>query len=134
MLVGIIPGPHEPSLDINSFIGPLVSELNTLWDGKEMDVCGYSSKQTIRCALLSAACDLPAGRKLCGFLSFFGCSKCWKEFPGEIGNTDFSGFDKKSQPRTVEQHKNTSSKLLQCNTKSAQSQLVSNRLQAYSIT
>ena len=31
------------------------------------------------CALLCAACDLPAGRKLCGFLIYtatYGCSCC----------------------------------------------------------
>ena len=61
-----------------------------------MTVYGFSSKQIVRCALLSAACDLPAGRKLCGFLSFnarLGCSRCWKEFPGCVGNQDFSGFN-----------------------------------------
>jgi len=28
MLVGIIPGPHEPKLTINSYLQPLVAELN----------------------------------------------------------------------------------------------------------
>lgn len=29
-LVGIIPGPHEPTLTINSYLQPLVAELNLL--------------------------------------------------------------------------------------------------------
>lgn len=47
----------------------------------------------VRCALVCVACDLPAGRKTCGFLSYnahFGCSHCWKEFPGPVGSVDFS--------------------------------------------
>ena len=79
--------------------------------------------------MLSAACDLPAGRKLCGFLSFnahYGCTRCWKEFPGEIGNRDYSGFDRESWlPRSVEQHRDTAAQLLECNTMSAQAQLES---------
>lgn len=32
MLVGIIPGPHEPKLTIYTYLRPLVAELNVLWD------------------------------------------------------------------------------------------------------
>ena len=31
-MVGILPGPSEPS-DINSFFDPLVNELNAFWEG-----------------------------------------------------------------------------------------------------
>ena len=30
-LVGVIPGPHEPKLNINTYLQPLVAELNVLW-------------------------------------------------------------------------------------------------------
>ena len=33
ILIGVIPGPHEPSLHINSFIEPLLQELLKLWKG-----------------------------------------------------------------------------------------------------
>lgn len=33
IIVGIIPGPHEPSKTINSYLRPLVDELNPLWVG-----------------------------------------------------------------------------------------------------
>ena len=35
ILVGILPGPSEPS-DINSFLDPLVKELKTFWIGTEL--------------------------------------------------------------------------------------------------
>lgn len=109
ILLGIMPGPHESSYNINSYITPLVEELKVFWHGKEMNVCGFSSKQVVKCALLCAACDLPAGRKLCGFLSYnarFGCTKCLKEFPGEVGCMDYSGFEReKWTKRTVAEHK-----------------------------
>ena len=36
ILVGLIPGPHEPSRDINTFLKPLVDDLLKLWEGVEM--------------------------------------------------------------------------------------------------
>ncbi len=55
------------------------------------------------CVACDVACDLPAGRKICGFLSHaararLGCSKCYnalsvtKNFPGSVGSMDYSGF------------------------------------------
>ena len=60
ILVGLIPGPHEPQHDINTFLEPLVSDLLQFWSGIELDV---NCKVKIRCALVCVACDLPAGRK-----------------------------------------------------------------------
>ena len=37
ILAGIIPGPNEPSLHINSFLEQLVAELNRLWKGVEIE-------------------------------------------------------------------------------------------------
>ena len=36
ILIGVIPGPKEPSLHINAFLKPLVSELMDLWRGIPM--------------------------------------------------------------------------------------------------
>lgn len=52
----------------------------------------------VRAALLCVACDIPAARKVCGFVghqALRGCSKCLKEFPTEeFGEkADYSGFD-----------------------------------------
>ena len=37
ILVGIIPGPQEPSHDINTFIRPMVDELLTFWNGIQFE-------------------------------------------------------------------------------------------------
>ena len=80
-LVGIIPGPHEPRLTINTYLQPLVDELNILWK-KGINVQTPSGGvQHFHAALLCVACDVPAARKVCGFTghnSSKGCSKCNK--------------------------------------------------------
>lgn len=96
ILVGLIPGPVEPS-NLNSFIRPLVDDLLKLWNGIQFSVASLSYVKKIRGALVCVACDLPAGRKICGFLSYsarLGCSRCYKKFPGEFGALDYSGFDR----------------------------------------
>ena len=121
IIVGILPGPHEPSRNINSFLEPLVTELLEFWSGKELCVYGTGTKQKVRCALLCVSCDLPAGRKVCGFVSYnarYGCSKCLKSFSGGVGSMNFSGFDRSTwRPRTREAHVAAISKILACNTK-----------------
>ena len=50
-------------------------------------------------------CDIPATRKVCGFLGHNGCNKCWKKFKvGFAESTDFSGYDRE-EPRTLNQHR-----------------------------
>lgn len=85
-LIRIIPGPCEPELTVNQFINPLVQDLAKFWSGQELEVCQGSTveRKIVRCAVLCCCCDLPAGRKLCGFLghsAHLGCSKCMKYFP-----------------------------------------------------
>ena len=73
ILVGIIPGPHEPSLNINSYLSPLVLELNTFYTGVTLPVSSDVRRTvTFRLALAGVFCDLPASRKV--WLSFFSCS------------------------------------------------------------
>ena len=46
---------------------------------------------------MCVSCDLPAGRKVCGFLGHgarLGCSRCFKVFSGAVGSMDYSGFDR----------------------------------------
>lgn len=128
LLVGIIPGPNEPSINLNSYIEPLVNELNVLWQGKNLNIHGHS-KKLVRCALLCAACDLPAGRKLCGFLSYNahnGCTRCWKKFSGAVGSMDYSGFDRDNwMLKTTEEHRVTASEIESCNTKAGRAEIES---------
>ena len=101
LLIGLIPGPKEPDHDMNTFLDPFAEELNTFWEGVEM-LHDVGHKTVIRCALLGVACDLPAGRKVCGFLghsAHYGCSRCKKIFSGSIGSKDYSGFDRERWPK-----------------------------------
>ena len=81
-LIGIIPGPNEPEITVNSYIKPLVNDLLQFWNGVELMVQStILEKKKVRCAIICCSCDLPAGRKLCGFLghsAHLGCSKCKK--------------------------------------------------------
>ena len=93
IIIGLIPGPSEPPLHINSFLTPLVSDLLSLWEG-----IIFETNQLIRCALLCIGCDIPAGRKTCGFLSYtanLGCSRCYCAFgTGIFGKMDYSVFNR----------------------------------------
>ena len=97
VLLGLIPGPSEPPLNINTYLTPFVVDLLALWQGVPF-LMADKSTVTIRCALLCVACDLPAGRKVCGFLNHtanLGCSKCYCAFcTGIFGKSCYAGFDR----------------------------------------
>ena len=100
LLIGLIPGLKEPDHDINSNFRSSVKQLNHFWSGKSIP-CKDGTKG-FRCALLCVACDIPAGRKVCGFLGHnarFACSQCFKRFPGTFGSINFSGFDRDNWPK-----------------------------------
>ena len=109
IIAGIIPGPSEPKKNmLNSYLRPLVKELNFLWT----DGCSVKHNSTwvkLRAALIATVCDIPATQKLGGFLghnSHYGCWKCSKYFPynESIGKTDYTGVELGS-PRTHDEHK-----------------------------
>ena len=111
ILVGMIPGPREPKRDINSYLVPLVNELLELYHGISVSNSSFPSKTiTFRAVLACIGSDLPATRKICGFLSHSarkGCSKCLKEFPtNSFGEKpDFSGYDCENwEPRKLDSH------------------------------
>ena len=93
IIIGIIPGPKEPSKHINSYLGPFVSELLELYNGLWFTT--PSEKQFIKCALVGLSSDIPATRKAAGFVGHTAskaCSRCLKHFP-KVGETiDCSGF------------------------------------------
>ena len=121
ILVGLIPGPHEPRRDINTFLDPFVSDLQKFWSGVHLNVSSLKCRKLIRCALICVACDIPAGRKVCGFLSHsarLGCSRCYKRFSGTVGAMNYSGFDReKWPPRSGPKHANDAKSLLNMRTK-----------------
>ena len=97
IICGLIPGPKEPSYNINSFIEPIVTGLQHWWRVTESTL--PHGKIKIRAALICVACDSPATRKVGGFLSHTakkGCFRCHKTFLCErFGKkSDYSGFDR----------------------------------------
>ena len=119
LLVGIIPGPHEPK-SLNFILRPLVDELNKLWHGVNIEY----SKGTIflRALLLSVACDSPAARKVAGYSNYNalkGCLKCLKEFPyiNELHKPNYGGFDVENwERRCSSDHHKWAKKWQRCKT------------------
>ena len=101
LLLGVIPGPREPSLHINSFLKSFVEEMLEFFTGVTMIVNGVSVK--VRAFLSQVVCDIPGCRKvlaLPGHSARLGCSKCLKAFEitsfGDKPN--YSGFDRSHWP------------------------------------
>ena len=83
ILVGVIPGPSEPKLTLNSYLAPLTEELREGWDSGFDVKTSRGININIKVALSSVVCDIPASRKVSGFLSHnarFSCNKCYKDF------------------------------------------------------
>ena len=57
-ILGILPGPNEPSVHINTFLRPLVDDLLNLWEGVPFVYEG--SRHVMRAALMAVTADLPA--------------------------------------------------------------------------
>ena len=123
ILVGVIPGPREPQLHMNTFLQPLVDELKELWTGVPMST-HLNVNTMVRAALLCVGCDLPAARKVCGFLGHrakMGCSKCLLSFPtARFGEKpDYSNFDRSVwKKRNSESHRQLADKHRNCKTQS----------------
>lgn len=125
ILVGVIPGPNEPPLHLNTFLKPLVDELKGLWKGVFLkNAEGHTV--IVRAALLCSGCDIPASRKVCGFLGHRatkGCSKCLVSFPTESfgQKADYTNFERSSwDPRTNDSHREIAQKYCLCNTQADQ--------------
>jgi len=60
IIVGIIPGPKEPKLTMNSFIGPLVNELNSAFKGWHIPTNHPVLKSVlVRLCIGCVTCDIP---------------------------------------------------------------------------
>ena len=123
ILAGIIPGPREPKKHINTYLLPIVKDLKRLYTGVVMVNPGSFCGTTLVSIILSCvSCDLPATRKVCGFYSFssfYGCSKCLKQFvTTSFGNKP--DFDIRLwQPRELETHRSKASSAFMSVTASA---------------
>ena len=99
IIIGIIPGPHEPKKHLNTYLGPLIAEFKELSTGQWfMTAIG---RQFIRCVLVGLSSDIPASRKVAGFTghsSTKACSRCLKSFHKVGDKIDYSGFERDSWP------------------------------------
>ncbi len=108
IVAGIIPSldymdkdgktKHEPK-HMNTFVKPLVDELNELWrEGKRIMTHDHPAEGILMHAMLiGVSCDSPASRKILGFLAHSaikGCTKCKHEFSGKVGEKRYHGYDK----------------------------------------
>ena len=97
-LAGIIPGPHEPSMDkINHFLAPLVDDLlDSYTNGVHYTrTWKYPNGRKTRSALALIICDLPAARQALGFTgpqSANFCSDCKLQLK-DIKNLDFRSWE-----------------------------------------
>lgn len=137
IVVGVLPGPSEPKLTANTFLKPLVRELKALWACKErFSIYGSLFKRPIKVGLVCVSSDIPATRKIGGFLGHMAsqrCSRCKKHFNSGNG-LDFSGFDRKNwQPRNSSEHKQSAKRTLQETSPASQQKLCSELGARYSV-
>ena len=136
IFVGVIPG--EPSIHINTLLDPLIDELLKLWDGVAMKLLSQNVV-LVRAALICVTCDIPAARKVCGFVGHRGrkaCTKCLKDFPTETfgDQPDYSGFERDTWPiRTNEEHRKYALLHHDCQTQSSQNDIVRKHGCRYSV-
>ena len=83
ILISLIPGPKEPKLSIDTYLKPLINELKSMYTNGLSVSTPQGTRITVRVAVSCISCDIPATRKVCGFLSHtanLGCNKCYKNF------------------------------------------------------
>ena len=121
-LFGIIPGPCEPSLSVNSYLSLLISDLLDSWKGVQLKQPGTDTKAPFGCALPGVACDLSAAWKTCGFLSYTAnlkCSRCYQNFSRwyPVRNC-YDNFDRDNwEMHSNSCHHSDVKKILKCTTK-----------------
>jgi hypothetical protein len=137
--LAVIPGPKEPKLhQLNHYLAPLIDQLIELWEGIELHSTYESpSGKNIRAAVICCACDIPAARKLCGFISArIACHRCTKMANLDKKNQpNFGGFDDIDQwflPRDVKEIKNNAALWKECKTEQARKRHVSDTLVRWS--
>ena len=113
ILLGIIPNlTHEPNT-LEYLLRPLVEELKIFYkDGIHLP----KTDRLIKCVLICVTCDLPATRKVCGFLGHsakLGCSRCLLDFGAGTTKNVGKGFNKKCWiSRTQHQHRHDVAEVL----------------------
>jgi hypothetical protein len=94
LTLAVIPGPHEPKLhEINNYLYPIISQLVHLWSGYNIVTHESNSGRFVRGAIIGCSSDVPATRKLCGFISArIACYRCHKSVNYVNNQPNFGGF------------------------------------------
>jgi hypothetical protein len=94
LTLAVLPGPKEPSLhEINNYLYPIVNQLNWLWNGYYIKTHEHNNGRFVRGAIIGCSCDVPASRKLCGFISArIACYRCHKSANFVNNQPNFGGF------------------------------------------
>ena len=102
IVAGVVPEMNKEPKSSNAFLVRIVDKLKAFWGGVKLTTSQSNIPVTYWGALLLSSADLPAVRKLCefkGHSAHWGCSKCFKYFPGSLGaKMDYSGFDRDMWP------------------------------------
>ena len=102
LILALLPGPNEVKLHrLNHYLAPLVDELLKFWNGVNLPVTNnYPTGRNIRLAVICCSNDIPAARKLCGYISaLVGCHRCYKKANRNESHQgfNFGGFDDMSE-------------------------------------
>ena len=105
ILLGIIPNLTKEPNTLEYLLRPLVEELKIFYKDR---IHLPKTDRLIKCVLICVTCDLPATRKVCGFLGHpakLRCSRCLLDFGGGQSKNVGKGFNKTFwPPRTQHQH------------------------------
>lgn len=107
MLIGIIPSLKKEPGSLDYFLQPIINELNLLSRGFQISPAN-KDPVFVKVLLLCASSDIPAARKLAGFMghaAIKGCSLCTISFQDNSGNRYCGPVDNnKWQKRTRDEH------------------------------
>lgn len=94
LTLAVIPGPNEPKLhEINNYLYPIVNQLVNLWNGYNIIAHESNNGRFVRGAIIGCSSDVPATRKLCGFISArIACYRCHKSANFVSNQPNFGGF------------------------------------------
>jgi hypothetical protein len=94
LTLAVIPGPNEPKLhEINNYLYPIVNQLVNLWNGYNIITHESNNGRFVRGAIIGCSSDVPATRKLCGFISArIACYRCHKSANFVSNQPNFGGF------------------------------------------
>lgn len=96
-LVGIIPGPTEPSKEeINHVLQPLVEDLLRFWHKgiQYRRTPKFHDGRLVRCVVIPLVCDIPAARQMAGFTGHSAalfCSFCSMQ-KSDIDDLNFTAW------------------------------------------